>query len=29
MIKLITKIEQWAFGQGLTLTVPNELEWVR
>lgn len=25
----LNKIEVWAYGQGLTLTVPQELEWAR
>lgn len=29
MSEYLNKIEIWAFGQGLTLTVPSELEWVR
>lgn len=29
MSEYLNKIELWAFGQGLTLTIPQELEWVR
>lgn len=29
MSEYLNKIEIWAFGQGLTLTIPQELEWVR